>query len=199
MIRPVRTLRHQAGAEGQSLVEYALILPVFLLILLGIVEFGLAFSHHMTLEYATREGARTGAALANGSTAFDCSKVDDEVVAAVQRVLTQNGSQVDLSHVTGIRIYDADANGDEQGLVDVWKQGNGPTVDGVPLKFVLASGNWDACSRRNAGFGQTDSIGVGLTYDYQLVTTLGSALGLAGASSLQMSDRTVMALNPDTD
>jgi hypothetical protein len=184
--------------KGQALVEYAVLLPVFLMILLGILEFGLAFSHHLTMEYATREGARTGAALANGSDAFDCAVVDDEVVAAVQRVLTQNGSQIDLLHVTGIRIYDADANGDEQGLVDVWKQGKGPMVDGVALKFVLDTGNWDACTRRNAGFGATDSIGVALTYDYQFVTPLGSMLGLAGGGSgLAMSDRTVMALNPD--
>ena len=184
-------------ARGQALVEYAILLPVFLLVLLGILEFGLAFSHHMTMEYATREGARTGAALANGSDAFDCSVVDDEVVASVQRVLTQNGSQIDLKHVNEIRIYDADANGDEHGLVDVWKQGKGPTVDGVALKFVLDTGNWDACARRNAGFGDTDSIGVALTYDYQFVTPLGSMLGMAGTSGLAMSDRTVMALNPD--
>ena len=124
----MRQIRSAPGTErgkGQALVEYAIILPLFMLILLGVVEFGLAFSHHMTMEYATREGARTGAALANGSAAFDCSLVDDEVVAAVQRVLTQGGSQVDLSHVTEIRIYDADANGAEQGLVDVWNRARG--------------------------------------------------------------------------
>ena len=196
-MRRIRPATGTARARGQALVEYAIILPLFMMILLAVVEFGLAFSHHMTMEYATREGARTGAALANGSTQFDCSLVDDEVVAAVQRVLTQGGSQVDLSHVTEIRIYDADASGGEQGLVDVWTQGKGPTVEGVALKFVMTSGNWDACTRRNAGFGQTDSIGISLSYDYPFVTPLGNMLGLAGGSGLAMSDRTVMALNPD--
>ena len=54
-------------ARGQAMVEYAVAIPVFLLILLGMLEFGFAFSHHLTMEYATREGARAGAALANGS------------------------------------------------------------------------------------------------------------------------------------
>ena len=161
------------------------------------MEFGIAFSHHITMEYATREGARTGAALANGSTQFDCSVVDDEVVAAVQRVLIGAGSGVDINHVTGIDIYAADANGDPGTLVEVWNLGKGPTVDGTPLKFSLTKGNWDACARNNAGMGDTDSIGVSLTYDYQFVTPIGGALGFAGASSLPMSDHTVMALNPD--
>ena len=62
-----------ADAAGQSLVEYAITVPVFLLILLGMLEFGFAFSHHLTMEYSTREGARTGAALANGSPPVVCS------------------------------------------------------------------------------------------------------------------------------
>jgi len=52
-------------------------------------------------------------------------------VAAVQRVLTASGSQIDLNQVTEIRIYKADAAGEEQGLVNVWTLGNGPMVDGA--------------------------------------------------------------------
>ena len=37
-----------------------------MLILFGMLEFGFVFSHNLTLQYATREGARTGALLANG-------------------------------------------------------------------------------------------------------------------------------------
>lgn len=45
---------------GQSLVEMALVLPVLLLILLGIVEFGRVGHCYLTLNYAAREGARIG-------------------------------------------------------------------------------------------------------------------------------------------
>ena len=178
------------------MVEFALVIPVFLLVLLGVMEFGFAFSHHITMEYATREGARMGASLANGSAAFDCKVVDEQVVAAVQRVLTASGSQISLSQVGELRIYKADGNGREQGLANVWKPGKGPKVDGAALLFKYSSGNWDACARNNAGFGKTDSIGVSMVYDYRYVTPLGSLLGLTGAPVLAMSDRTVMALNP---
>ena len=35
-----------------------------MLLLLGMLEFGFIFDQHLTLEYASREGARVGAALA---------------------------------------------------------------------------------------------------------------------------------------
>ena len=43
---------------GQSLVEFTLIVPLFLMILFGMIEFGFVFTHDLTVEYATREGAR---------------------------------------------------------------------------------------------------------------------------------------------
>ena len=42
----------------------------------------------MTISYATREGARSGAAFAQGNgTTMVCGDVDKSIVAAVQRVL----------------------------------------------------------------------------------------------------------------
>jgi len=45
---------------GQSLVEFAVVLPVFLLILAGIFDFGLGLYSQMTVINAAREGARLG-------------------------------------------------------------------------------------------------------------------------------------------
>ena len=110
-------LRHRRARGGQSLVEYAITVPVFLLILLGMMEFGFAFAHHLTMEYSTREGARTGAALANGSPPFACTspdpdnEVDNQIIAAVQRVLTGAGSQIDIDNVGVIRIFKAELDG----------------------------------------------------------------------------------------
>ncbi len=44
--------------RGASAVEFGLILPLLLLLVLGIVEFGHAFQVHGTLSSAAREGAR---------------------------------------------------------------------------------------------------------------------------------------------
>ena len=42
------------------MVEFALVVPVFLLILFGIVDFGLAFNDYNSLRQGVREGAREG-------------------------------------------------------------------------------------------------------------------------------------------
>lgn len=44
--------------KGQSLVEFALILPVFILLVLGIADFGRAFHIYLTIDHAGREAAR---------------------------------------------------------------------------------------------------------------------------------------------
>jgi Flp pilus assembly protein TadG len=46
------------GEGGQALVEFALVLPLLLLILLGIVQFGTVFRDYIALTDATRVGAR---------------------------------------------------------------------------------------------------------------------------------------------
>ena len=46
--------------RGQAVVEFALVLPVFLLLLLGAVEFGRAYLRLHLLTNAAREGARAG-------------------------------------------------------------------------------------------------------------------------------------------
>lgn len=44
--------------KGQSLVETALVLPVLLLILTAIIDFGLLFNNYLLVGNASREGAR---------------------------------------------------------------------------------------------------------------------------------------------
>ena len=47
---------------GQALVEFALILPVFLLLLFGLIDVGRYVYMNTVLSQAAREGARLGAA-----------------------------------------------------------------------------------------------------------------------------------------
>lgn len=59
MARNARRLRRLAlDDDAQSLVEFALLLPVLLYILMGIIQFGLIFNAYVTLSNAVREGAR---------------------------------------------------------------------------------------------------------------------------------------------
>ena len=201
MIRPLAG--HPIGprrrrTRGQSLVEFAIGVPLFLVLLLGMVEFGFVFTHHIGLEYATREGARMGSALASGTSQIACSDVDNNVIAALQRVVTSPGSQIKVGNISQIQIYSANASGNPVGsLINTWVPGTGPTVDGVALMFHNTSVGWPACPTGNRDNGASpDSIGVSLTYTYDFVTPLGNFVAAFGTSHLTMTDKTVMALNP---
>ena len=84
------------GNRGQSVVEFALVLPVILLVLFGITEFGRAWMTQNILTSAAREGARHAVV-----TAPD----EDAVIAKVRSVCAAAGI-TDVS----IKIDGPDAN-----------------------------------------------------------------------------------------
>lgn len=53
----------ESDERGAQLVEFALILPILMALLLGIVTGGIAFSHNLSIDNAARETARYGATL----------------------------------------------------------------------------------------------------------------------------------------
>lgn len=56
----LRRARHDARTRGQAMVEFALVLLPVLLLIVGIIQFGLLFGANVTITNATREGARAG-------------------------------------------------------------------------------------------------------------------------------------------
>lgn len=59
MVSGVRNWRRTEA--GQSLVEFSLVLPIFLVLVFSLVDFGRAFYTWMIITNAAREGARAGA------------------------------------------------------------------------------------------------------------------------------------------
>lgn len=58
MARVIHLLRRWRSEEGAELVEFALVLPLLLLVILGIAEFGFIFQRYEVVTNAAREGAR---------------------------------------------------------------------------------------------------------------------------------------------
>src|SRR5687768_7515945 len=54
-------LRRPESRRGQAMVEFALIIPIFLLMIFGILDLGRAVYAYSTLNNAAREGARVAA------------------------------------------------------------------------------------------------------------------------------------------
>lgn len=72
------------NASGQALVEMALILPMLLVLVIGLLEFGRAFNAHQAVTDAAREGARQ-------AVVQDPNIDQDSVESAVKTVLDRAG------------------------------------------------------------------------------------------------------------
>jgi Flp pilus assembly protein TadG len=88
--------RRGKGESGQSLVEFALVLPVILLVLAGIMELGIIMNQYQILTYATGVGARAFA-LSRGQSSYSpysatdpCEYAYDVAVAAMPSINTSN-------------------------------------------------------------------------------------------------------------
>lgn len=70
--------RRSKNRKGQTLVEFAFVLPFLLLLMVAIIDFGILFYTQMTITNAAWEGARAGA------TIVDPARGDLEIIGAVQ-------------------------------------------------------------------------------------------------------------------
>ncbi len=83
--------------SGQSLVEFALVAPLFFLLVFGITDFGRLFFTQETLQFALREAGRyavTGQQMPNGSGGY-LSRVN-----SIKAVAAQKAVGLDASHIT---------------------------------------------------------------------------------------------------
>ncbi len=100
-----RITRHRGKAEGgQSLVEFAFVLPIFLLVLFAIVDFSMAFHAWITVTNSAREGARLGAVRA------DAADIEQRV-----RDTSDTLDQADLT----ITVTNAEGDPGDSVIVDV--------------------------------------------------------------------------------
>ncbi|MDR5658932.1 pilus assembly protein [Serpentinicella sp. ANB-PHB4] len=89
--------------EGQALVELALVLPILLLLVFGIIEFGRVFGTYLMVTHSAREGARAAAVGA----------LDEEIKALVEErtsALHLNKDKVNI-HITPGEIYRSRGDG----------------------------------------------------------------------------------------
>src|ERR1700679_2252602 len=89
--------------SGQSLVEFALVAPLFFLLVFGITDFGRLFFTQETLQFALREAGRyavTGQQMANGTGGF-LSRVDSIKAVAAQKAIGIDVSNIQVSSPQG--------------------------------------------------------------------------------------------------
>lgn len=64
LMKRIRTTLDRRDERGTALVEFALILPLLMALLMGTISGGIAYNRKLSMTNAVREGARYGATLA---------------------------------------------------------------------------------------------------------------------------------------
>jgi Flp pilus assembly protein TadG len=85
-------------------VEFVLVLPIFLILLFGIIDFGLGLRAYITLTNATREGARVGAVgEVAGTYPVDCNADASDDTTVVARVCTTLAG-LDIDNIQSVGV-----------------------------------------------------------------------------------------------
>ncbi|MEA2661513.1 MAG: TadE-like protein [Chloroflexota bacterium] len=184
------SVRREEG--GQSLVEFALILPVLMLLIMGLVEFSLAFNARDSVFFAARDAsmlAAEGGTIA-GTDCVVLDRIERDIVSPARPVRVQT-----------VKIFWSDKNGQElsstnniysRGGTMTCAYGNGTSLT-VP--YVLASGNYpeslrcDVLAGCGGGHNFPDNIGVTITYTHSWLTSVAQISLSALTFSLTSSTR----------
>jgi len=131
--------RRTRSRGGQTLVEFALVLPIFLLLIFGLIDVGRLVYMNSTMSQAAREATRVAAVEASwiGSTRSDCNQLAGpvcpanvaafraDVLAAANRMMAPFGPIADADLYTSCETaaptpvttttcnYDADTSADQ--------------------------------------------------------------------------------------
>lgn len=187
------------GRSGQALVEFALVFPIFFLILMGLIDGGRLVYTDSTLSQAAREAARVGAVEA-GWIGLPLATTPGCVATASAVTPTNPGAHVCPPTVASMKSdMVAAANNMAVGLgqltsANVYLSCNTGQAGDLP-----PTGNWTESSGGNGcvdGSGnaissQGDLISVRIAYTFSPITPVFSAIGI----SLGRSGSATMVIN----
>ena len=101
--------RKDGPERGAAIVEMAIVFPLLVLMVIGIIEIGVAFRDYLTVSAASREGARV-AALAGTDPQTDCA-----VLRGIAGLVTPG----DLARIDQVEIYKAAEGTGAQGVTNI--------------------------------------------------------------------------------
>jgi Flp pilus assembly protein TadG len=177
-----RTLRQARDDRGQAMAEFGLVLPLFILLVVGLIEFALAFNANLAINFASREATLVAAESGNDSIA-DCR--------ILQSIEESIDNPADAARIDQVRIYRAGINGNEL-AANVYARGGNITCtfwDGVEdqeitVNYTLLTENYPTADRCNQLQGcdgdPLDTIGVAISYTHLWATPIAGFVTLTG-------------------
>lgn len=127
--------------EGASLVEFALIVPLLMALLFGILEFGMALNDYQSIRQGVRDGARQAVVLEFGTTAGTCTS-DASWPDEVKKTVCLTKDRIDEGDGVRVSVTFDDTGGEDsvkvcaQQLVDPVTKLI-PAIDNIVLKSSI--------------------------------------------------------------
>jgi Flp pilus assembly protein TadG len=189
-----------SARRGQTLVEFALVFPLFVTLLMGLIEFGFVFNAMLSVNYAARDSA-LAAAEAGSMLGADCV-----ILKAVEQAI--DSPAVD-ARIQRVDIFRANPNGTMIGAPTTYLRTGvaNPmpclSVDGSTLPYSLSTNGYTELSRCNILAGcdaadpsdSVDNVSVRITYSHSWVTPLRNFIG-GGPGTLDFDRSSVMRMEP---
>lgn len=174
------------GDGGQTLVEFALVLPIFITLLMGVVEFGFMYNNILTVQFAARQGVSVAAEV-GGEDGSDCA-----ILKAVELALQ---TPINHSDVQAVEIFESDANGDRiSGKYNRYVRTG--TLDcpgtGTDQPYTLSgSEGYPQTSRGDSLAEGLDLIGVKIDFTYHGLTPIGAGRtwGVSDGATLRIEPK----------
>lgn len=149
-------LRRRSGEQGATLIEFAIVLPVMLVIAFGLIELGFAAKSSSTVTGASRTGARLASstyadAVETGSST-EINTAMENLRLSVERDL---GGLPDRATPVTMWVYEANAAGDPTG---------GATCTSSCMRYTWNAGTGHFNSSYSGSW--TDPVSCGTAVDY---------------------------------
>jgi len=166
--------------KGQAIIEFALILPALLLVVIGLIEFSFVLNSRNTVLFASRDGSMLAA---------EGGSIDGTDCVVLKRIESDVVSPATSLRVQTIQIYWSDRNGDQIGSnQNVYTRGGTTSrtyADGstITVPYTLTTAGYVEGARCDvlAGCGGShttvDTIGVRVTYQHFWLTSFARLTG----------------------
>ena len=196
--------RRRRDSRGQAMVEFTMVILIFLMIVISIAEFSVLFTSYVSIGFDSKDAAQVATTLGDtphADTAILERIYNDVMSPADQRRITEvDIYQVDLTSTSGgplgsnVNRYDYDVSGFLYTRPDLSK---------VNLPFINKSTGYPETNRCNVNKGigcpgsksTVDTIGVTIYYQYKWITPFPQFF-TAGPNGPLLSSANIMRLEP---
>lgn len=171
MTRPLRQLRR--NRDGATVVEFALISPALVLVLMGLFDMGFTLYANVMLQGALQEAARSSTVEGAGNS---LAAIDDQIAAQVGQVVP--GAQFVFSRKAYSNFSDV---GTAEDYTD--SNTNGVCDAGEPYEDANGNGTWDRDRGVDGLGGARDAVLYKVSMSYTRPLPMASLLGFSDTVS----------------